>query len=310
MQNFITNSSGGRINLPDVEAVWDIIEKYKQKHNNSTNSDSTKTNSSNKIEEESVSKDLNLCNTSEINKKMKKKKDGPTLEESVLVENSSKPKKTSQRNSENGVPTENTDKPNLHEKSEKKKRKKSQVQLNGDAIENVQTLDCVGSQDVALIGDTENCRKKPKRKSDQQAQEPLKTDTVEAQKNGIAPSKIVQENGKSKGKLKRKSDVQIEGIVDEPAEKRVKQEITAVQETNGSTNNTKFDFKTKVIEILQTVDTIGSKKLQKKIKKLYLKETGEAEFSEKALKKYTKKLKQIENIEFADDTVRLIKSVT
>lgn len=68
----------------------------------------------------------------------------------------------------------------------------------------------------------------------------------------------------------------------------------------------KFDFRTKILELVQTKGTISLKKLEKKIVKLYLKEFRGDECPEKILKKYNKKLKKIEEVEIEGDTIKLV----
>lgn len=343
MQNFIKSSSSGRINMADVEAVWDIIEKYKGRHSNTLTS---------KIEENGNGQQIQgkLEDTKSVSAKKQKKRKKETVNEKDLSENGiaqeePKPKKTSKRKSgdvseniasdqsikEINVPTQNGEK--LEKKKKKKKKSSNQPEaenVNGepspdkkksnsvDENEEAQQSDVVTSietekedpQPIPIIQEKENSKKKPKRNA--KSIEPLEQEK-HVTENNLLPESIdengIAVNGKSKNKAKRKSSLEIENSSSEPAEKRAKQEATE-QSLNESTGNVKFDFKMKIMEILQTVDSINPKKLQKRIKKMYLKETGAAEFSEKILKKYNKKLKQIDNIELTENNVQLIKIAT
>ncbi|KAL1518358.1 hypothetical protein ABEB36_001993 [Hypothenemus hampei] len=68
----------------------------------------------------------------------------------------------------------------------------------------------------------------------------------------------------------------------------------------------KFSFKEKIAEILNEKQSISLKKLQKKIVKAYVRETGENNCEEKVVKKFTKKLKKIPNVTIEDDKVCVV----
>lgn len=72
------------------------------------------------------------------------------------------------------------------------------------------------------------------------------------------------------------------------------------------TDNIKFSFQEKIMDILKSKGSIKSKKLQKKVINAYLETTGETECTEKTLKKYFKKLKKLDNVEVSDNVVRLV----
>lgn len=101
-------------------------------------------------------------------------------------------------------------------------------------------------------------------------------------------------------KPQRKDSLPVREHEYEPAEKKIKLSVTE----NTEKGNVKFNFKSKIIEILQSRAVIAPGKLQKKIKKLYEKETGKL-FSDKVLRKYQKKVKEIENIEYTENSVKL-----
>lgn len=113
------------------------------------------------------------------------------------------------------------------------------------------------------------------------------------------PAEVLQttdEQQKCGGKEKRKY-LETENEF-QPTEKKAKGELV---------KKPKFDFNSKILDILlQAANSrITPTKLKRKVEKLYVKETGET-FSDKASRKYLKKLKQMENIiECTDQYVKL-----
>lgn len=106
-----------------------------------------------------------------------------------------------------------------------------------------------------------------------------------------------------KGYKEKRKHLQTDKNESQPTEKKIKRSL--MHGAGELSQRPKFDFKSKILDILQATDSVVSpEKLRKKVKKLYLQEMGEA-FSDRILRKYLKKLKQMENIECTEDYVRL-----
>lgn len=292
LQNFIKSSFGGRANVTDIEAVWDMIEMYKASFFSKKATDE-KNNSAVKDENQTEA-DENISN--EKQKKKKKNKEESISHEQTLIGEAlngnavaanSKSKRKSKENasSDEKLKEDSVENGNIDNAKKSKKKKKSE-NPSADA------------ESVQANGTTEN---KPEAGVDNNA------DHVSEQNGDQDVSQTIK-NSKLEKKSKRKTSVQAEGNNGEPVEKKIKYETTEIENQNESINNTKFDFKAKIVEILLAKTSINPGKLQKKIKKMYLTETGE-EFSEKVLKKYNKKLKQIENIDITEDSVKILDTV-
>ncbi|XP_023018472.2 uncharacterized protein [Leptinotarsa decemlineata] len=178
--NFIKSSSGGRVNMKEVEEVWDIIEKYKNEQ------------SANKSEN-------NTKNGSESN---------------ATINKTDELKKSSSK-----APSDNTELVEVEKQNSKAKRK---------------NLD----EDVTV----------------------------------------------SKKKIKL-------------------EENSIIEETQ--TENEKFSFQDEIIRIVTSKGRISYKKLEKKIINAYLKHSGKTEVTPKVIKKFSKNLRKISNIEVQDDYVSL-----
>ncbi|XP_044270782.1 cell growth-regulating nucleolar protein [Tribolium madens] len=87
-----------------------------------------------------------------------------------------------------------------------------------------------------------------------------------------------------------------------PANKKKKIE----ESENKNSEDDVFSFKGTILKILSAKGSISCKKLQKKVLNAYLKETGNAEYTEKTIKKYNKKLKKLPNVVISDDVVSLV----
>lgn len=331
--------------MADVEAVWDIIEKYKARHcaKNVPNAKENKTKNSLSIEQKNGKADsatlADVDSGVSDNKKKKKKKDSSSEESTIkedqnkvvdeTVKAEKKAKRKYQSNTDNLSVDDNLKQEDLQlEGKLKKKKRKSQNEpdelsnktgVNGEIVENEHhngTTEKKQSEDVLeqqkyedsqipyVIKENGKAQKKAKRKSNSE-----ENSTKDSEQSVSVPEDLSQQIGKEKKKTKRKSSIQAEDTADAALEKKVKQDLTETHGANGSSDQSEFDFQGKIIEILQNVDSISPDKLQKKIKKMYLKQTGETEFSEKVLKKYNKKLKRIANIEVTETSVKLIEAV-
>ncbi|XP_018571067.1 cell growth-regulating nucleolar protein [Anoplophora glabripennis] len=197
--NFIKSSSGGRVNMKDVEDVWNIIEKYKN---------------------ENAGKAQTINGHNE-----KVKKESQNGDDSISEEKNSKNKENETKKRKTAAETED---------SPKKKKYKKVQQIDETIVEN---------ENVSFQNDDGEKKKKHK-------------------------------------KVKEMLDI------------------------NGETSeNVKFNFKEKILEVVTAKQSISLKKLQKKILKAYLKETGESEITPTLIKKFNKKLKKIPNLEINDDKV-------
>lgn len=229
--------------MNDVEAIWDIIERYKTKNSTLGTKD---TKSETNVTNEKDSKAVSNC---KIN----------IISDVTLKNGDCKP--TSVANNEtNG---------NLSNESKKRKKKSKKALSDSNDITDIKS-----EED---IGDTKknNSHIVP-----------------------VAKAEIVHKNGCKNGKRKHNLDTEINES--EPTEKK-----SCLIDINGQHSiKTKFDFKSRIIDVLQSKNTMSPKKLQKKVKKMYVEETGKP-FSDKVLQKYLKKLNQIENIECTEEYVRL-----
>ncbi|CAG9833709.1 unnamed protein product [Diabrotica balteata] len=145
--NFIKSSSGGRVNMREVEEVWNIIESYKAKkatkQNNTQTSEDIKP--ENEVTKRKVCEDIaNENSEHEVPKKKKKKEklsnnaengDFNTNREDGEPKKKKK-KETSLAHVENGDSNENTE----HEGTKKKKKKEAAITHveNGDSNENTE----------------------------------------------------------------------------------------------------------------------------------------------------------------------------
>ncbi|XP_028151051.2 cell growth-regulating nucleolar protein [Diabrotica virgifera virgifera] len=140
--NFIKSSSGGRVNMREVEEVWNIIESYKaKKATNQNNTQPTKSSQdiTPEVNKRKISEDIPNENTKDEVPKKKKKKEklADTTENGDSNKNtedgeSKKKKKKEKLNGvgvENGDSNENTE----HEGAKKKKKKdKLSTQVEND----------------------------------------------------------------------------------------------------------------------------------------------------------------------------------
>ncbi|XP_072393521.1 uncharacterized protein [Diabrotica undecimpunctata] len=279
--NFIKSSSGGRINMREVEEVWNIIESYKAKkatkQNNTQDAKSSKDiNPENEVTKRKICEDIaNEDSEHEVPKKKKKKEklsnnteNGDSNKNIEDGESKKKKKKeTSLAHVENGDSNANTE----QEATKKKKKKETSLTHveNGNSNENTEH---------------EATKKKKKKKT---------TITHEVE-NGDSNENTEHEGEKKKNK-KNKLSIQVEN--DNTA-----QENSHVEEETGNEN---FNYTNKILNILTKKRTITLQKLQKKVINAYLKHSGESEASPKIIKKFNKKLKKIANIEITDDEVSL-----
>jgi len=105
-------------------------------------------------------------------------------------------------------------------------------------------------------------------------------------------SDTVQENEKLNSSSKKRGNKQEAPLTAEPIKDK--------------TEPSKFDYKAKILEILSEKQSIPHKKLQKKIVKAYVNQTGQSDCEERIIKKFNKKLKKISNVGMEDDRVFVI----
>lgn len=301
-QNFIKSSTGGRTNIQDIEAVWDIIEKHKSQ--NVVTQDNQNGGDKSVIEDENQSNDVNEAST----KKKKKKcdisvgenanNDNINSEDIASVNGISKKKKKKQDESvaENGKTNDEVDSGENSVvdgeiSSEKKKRK-----LDVSSVEN-------------NTNNSENSGKK-KKKSE-------KTDLNNLAKPRLETEVPCIENGAKQSKKKRKHKMEKEvvenstEVVNEIAGKKEKPLNTEETDkvANGdqnSTNEISFSFENQINEILLKKQAIKKEKLYKKILNRYLKITGETISDDKIQKKIDKRLKKCDNICVEGNFVKII----
>lgn len=195
LQNFVKNSSGGRANIRDIEAVWDYIEKYKLKNSVSTNGSSN-------------DKHNNEAQTSNQN-------DNPDEAVNTKVESV----KSNKKKKEDRELTDQTEEHNSEMPPKKKKKLYNSNTTGNDEIQ------------VDLKDDDSN---------------------------------------------------------------------------HNEVRMLKFDFKNKILELIQPKGTMSLKKLEKRIMKLYFKEFETVECPEKIVKKFNKKLKKMEEVQVEGDDVKLV----
>jgi len=105
-------------------------------------------------------------------------------------------------------------------------------------------------------------------------------------------SDTVQENEKLNSSSKKRGNKEEAPLTAEPIKDK--------------TEPSKFDYKAKILEILSEKQSIPHKKLQKKIVKAYVNQTGQSDCEERIIKKFNKKLKKISNVGMEDDRVFVI----
>lgn len=282
--------------MNDVEAIWNMIEKFKNDKQTELNkkdltasdsqSNGTPKESEDSTENKNESKkrkqieDQNETNhQSEENKKTKKKKQM----ENEITEN------------QNGL----TEK--LEQTGDKKKTKKKKQIENGISEEN-------GTK-VAENATAEKL---------QQIENKKKTKTTKQVENGTGEKLQQTENKKTKKRKHEDSSETTENSTNgKPEETALEKcdngkKIKAIEEekiNDISIENTKFNFKNKILEILQSAGSpISLEKLHKKVKKSYRKETGQ-EFTDKIQKKYLKKLEKLQNVVCTEHSVHICETI-
>lgn len=248
--------------MNDVEAVWDIIERYKARKSNAT------LNNDIPVEEvKSVSSEKTVENGDSDNKPEKEECTGIIAFQEEVNENKKKEKL----------------------KSKKTSKRKPEIEVNS-------------SQEVSEVELAQNGKTKKRKHSnldllEESTVKKSKTKIITQEEQHFSTNELTegQTNGNSKMK-KKHTESELSEITEDS--------VTLI---NGeSTGKSRFNFKYKIIEILEKINSaISPEKLQKKIKKSYVRETGE-EFSDKVQKKYLKKLKQLENVIYTEDSVKLL----
>lgn len=121
-----------------------------------------------------------------------------------------------------------------------------------------------------------------------------------------------KENGTKDKPEEKNKEASANGIKHKLEEKNEEVPVNKKKKKNEKTDtevceeNEVFSFKRTILKILQSKGTISSKKLQKKVLNAYLKETGNAEYTEKTVKKYNKKLRKLPNVVVDGEVVSLV----
>jgi cell growth-regulating nucleolar protein len=282
--NFLQNSLGGRANFNDIEAAWSLIEKYKNEQSKDNSNASNKQQESTVKENETKHKSTDNGEDAPVKKKKKLEQ---VDDQKVDVEMS-----------ENGLQPKNDDK-----EKPKKKKKESKKQELEEGI-NIETKEN-GLQNEIQPKNDEKPKKKKKQSKKQACDEVIKLINIERETMDLKKEAQNQQNDVET--KEKKSQYQTNG--DEGSYKKKLDKVNVELEDTERQNSSSFNFKDAILKILNSKGSMSCKKLQKKVLSAYLMETGNAEYSEKTVKKYNKKLKKIGNVSVNDDVVSLLENV-
>jgi cell growth-regulating nucleolar protein len=282
--NFLQNSLGGRANFNDIEAAWSLIEKYKNEQSKDNSNASNKQQESTVKENETKHKSTDNGEDAPVKKKKKLEQ---VDDQKVDVEMS-----------ENGLQPKNDDK-----EKPKKKKKESKKQELDEGI-NIETKEN-GLQNEIQPKNDEKPKKKKKQSKKQACDEVIKLINIERETMDLKKEAQNQQNDVET--KEKKSQYQTNG--DEGSYKKKLDKVNVELEDTERQNSSSFNFKDAILKILNSKGSMSCKKLQKKVLSAYLMETGNAEYSEKTVKKYNKKLKKIGNVSVNDDVVSLLENV-
>jgi cell growth-regulating nucleolar protein len=283
--NFLQNSLGGRANFNDIEAAWSLIEKYKNEQSKDNSNASNKQQESTVKENETKHKSTDNGEDAPVKKKKKLEQ---VDDQKVDVEMS-----------ENGLQPKNDDK-----EKPKKKKKESKKQELEEGI-NIETKENGLQNEIQPKNDEEKPKKKKKQSKKQACDEVIKLINIERETMDLKKEAQNQQNDVET--KEKKSQYQTNG--DEGSYKKKLDKVNVELEDTERQNSSSFNFKDAILKILNSKGSMSCKKLQKKVLSAYLMETGNAEYSEKTVKKYNKKLKKIGNVSVNDDVVSLLENV-
>jgi cell growth-regulating nucleolar protein len=283
--NFLQNSLGGRANFNDIEAAWSLIEKYKNEQSKDNINASNKQQESTVKENETKHKSTDNGEDAPVKKKKKLEQ---VDDQKVDVEMS-----------ENGLQPKNDDK-----EKPKKKKKESKKQELDEGI-NIETKENGLQNEIQPKNDEEKPKKKKKQSKKQACDEVIKLINIERETMDLKKEAQNQQNDVET--KEKKSQYQTNG--DEGSYKKKLDKVNVELEDTECQNSSSFNFKDAILKILNSKGSMSCKKLQKKVLSAYLMETGNAEYSEKTVKKYNKKLKKIGNVSVNDDVVSLLENV-
>jgi cell growth-regulating nucleolar protein len=283
--NFLQNSLGGRANFNDIEAAWSLIEKYKNEQSKDNSNASNKQQESTVKENETKHKSTDNGEDAPVKKKKKLEQ---VDDQKVDVEMS-----------ENGLQPKNDDK-----EKPKKKKKESKKQELDEGI-NIETKENGLQNEIQPKNDEEKPKKKKKQSKKQACDEVIKLINIERETMDLKKEAQNQQNDVET--KEKKSQYQTNG--DEGSYKKKLDKVNVELEDTERQNSSSFNFKDAILKILNSKGSMSCKKLQKKVLSAYLMETGNAEYSEKTVKKYNKKLKKIGNVSVNDDVVSLLENV-
>jgi cell growth-regulating nucleolar protein len=283
--NFLQNSLGGRANFNDIEAAWSLIEKYKNEQSKDNSNASNKQQESTVKENETKHKSTDDGEDAPVKKKKKLEQ---VDDQKVDVEMS-----------ENGLQPKNDDK-----EKPKKKKKESKKQELDEGI-NIETKENGLQNEIQPKNDEEKPKKKKKQSKKQACDEVIKLINIERETMDLKKEAQNQQNDVET--KEKKSQYQTNG--DEGSYKKKLDKVNVELEDTERQNSSSFNFKDAILKILNSKGSMSCKKLQKKVLSAYLMETGNAEYSEKTVKKYNKKLKKIGNVSVNDDVVSLLENV-
>jgi cell growth-regulating nucleolar protein len=283
--NFLQNSLGGRANFNDIEAAWSLIEKYKNEQSKDNSNASNKQQESTVKENETKHKSTDNGEDAPVKKKKKLEQ---VDDQKVDVEMS-----------ENGLQPKNDDK-----EKPKKKKKESKKQELDEGI-NIETKENGLQNEIQPKNDEEKPKKKKKQSKKQACDEVIKLINIERETMDLKKEAQNQQNDVEN--KEKKSQYKTNG--DEGSYKKKLDKVNVELEDTERQNSSSFNFKDAILKILNSKGSMSCKKLQKKVLSAYLMETGNAEYSEKTVKKYNKKLKKIGNVSVNDDVVSLLENV-
>jgi cell growth-regulating nucleolar protein len=321
--NFLQNSLGGRANFNDIEAAWSLIEKYKNEQSKDNSNASNKQQESTVKENETKHKSTDNGEDAPVKKKKKleqvddQKVDVEMSENGLQPKNDDKekPKKKKKESKkqeldeginietkENGL--QNEIQPKNDKEKQKKKKKESKKQELEEGI-NIESKENVLQNEIQPKNDEEKPKKKKKQSKKQACDEVIKLINIERETMDLKKEAQNQQNDVET--KEKKSQYQTNG--DEGSYKKKLDKVNVELEDTERQNSSSFNFKDAILKILNSKGSMSCKKLQKKVLSAYLMETGNAEYSEKTVKKYNKKLKKIGNVSVNDDVVSLLENV-
>lgn len=137
--------------------------------------------------------------------------------------------------------------------------------------------------------------------------------------NGLHDSDNNSTSIKKKKSKKRKLSETVPEQAEEPISKKTKNILTQESDKNTNTlpsespvaqcdnviENSTFDWKKTILDIVKSKEEISLKKLQKKVTSRYMKFYSDTVTQEKAFSKFNKKLKKVSEVVISDEKVRL-----